>query len=177
MRRKGKRGKKKRGYWAGGDGREGKGGIDRLGGSETGSHKGRLSGAIGGMAEREAVSTSESAVDGPDSDSSKDKLLVRGSGVVKVIPFDDIDWVDAAGDYMCVHALGETHIIRITLGELMQKLDDKLFVRIHRSTIVNVKRVASITPLPKGGSLLELTGGETLKVSRNYRESIRNLFS
>jgi two-component system LytT family response regulator len=94
-----------------------------------------------------------------------------------VIPFDDIDWVDAAGDYMCVHALGETHIIRITLGELMQKLDDKLFVRIHRSTIVNVKRVASITPLPKGGSLLELTGGETLKVSRNYRESIRNLFS
>ena len=59
----------------------------------------------------------------------------------------------------------------------MGKLDDKLFVRIHRSTIVNVQRVVSITPLPKGGSLLELSAGETLKVSRNYRESIRNLFS
>ena len=101
---------------------------------------------------------------------------MRDSGVVKVIPFDDIDWVDAAGDYMCVHASGETHVIRITLGELMEKLDDKLFIRIHRSTIVNVQRVVSITPLPKGGSLLELSAGETLKVSRNYRESIRNLF-
>ena len=95
---------------------------------------------------------------------------------VKVIPFDDIDWVDAAGDYMCVHAKGETHIIRITLGELMDRLEDKLFVRIHRSTIVNIERVVSITALPKGGSLLELSEGTALKVSRNYRESVRKLF-
>jgi len=110
-------------------------------------------------------------------DSIKRKLFVRDSGVVKIIPFDDIDWVDAAGDYMCVHASGETHIIRITLGELMQKLDDNLFVRIHRSTIVNIERVVSITALPKGGSLLELSEGTTLKVSRNYREAVRNFFN
>ena len=108
-------------------------------------------------------------------DSVKRKLF--DSGVVKIIPFDDIDWVDAAGDYMCVHAKGETHIIRITLGELMQKLDDSLFVRIHRSTIVNIERVVSITALPKGGSLLELSEGTTLKVSRNYREAVRNFFN
>ena len=109
-------------------------------------------------------------------DDSRRKLFVKDSGVVKVIPFEDIDWVDAAGDYMCVHASGETHIIRITLGELMEKLDEKLFVRIHRSTIVNIERVISIAALPKGGSLLELTSGTSLKVSRNYRESVRSFF-
>ena len=109
-------------------------------------------------------------------DDSRRKLFVKDSGVVKVIPFEDIDWVDAAGDYMCVHAAGETHIIRITLGELMEKLDEKLFVRIHRSTIVNIERVISIAALPKGGSLLELTSGTSLKVSRNYRESVRSFF-
>ena len=109
-------------------------------------------------------------------DNSRRKLFVKDSGVVKVIPFDDIDWVDAAGDYMCVHAKGETHIIRITLGELMDKLDETLFVRIHRSTIVNIERVISIAALPKGGSLLELTSGTSLKVSRNYRESVRSFF-
>ena len=97
-------------------------------------------------------------------DNSRRKLFVKDSGVVKVIPFDDIDWVDAAGDYMCVHAKGETHIIRITLGELIDKLDENLFVRIHRSTIVNIERVVSIAALPKGGSLLELTSGTSLKV-------------
>ena len=110
-------------------------------------------------------------------DGMKRKLLVRDSGVVKVIPFDDIDWVDAAGDYMCVHAGGETHVIRSTLRDLMTKLDDNLFVRIHRSTIVNVERVVSVTPLQKGGSLLHLTQGESLKVSRNYRDSIRKFFN
>jgi two-component system LytT family response regulator len=59
----------------------------------------------------------------------------------------------------------------------MQKLDDNLFVRIHRSTIVNIERVVSITALPKGGSLLELSEGTTLKVSRNYREAVRNFFN
>ena len=146
--------------------------IDRLRDNGAGSYKAPLIGAIGAIAERVSAATSvESEVHEPASDSIKGKLLVRDSGVVKVIPFDDIDWVDAA-----VHASGETHVIRITLGELMEKLDDKLFIRIHRSTIVNVQRVVSITPLPKGGSLLELSAGETLKVSRNYRESIRNLF-
>ena len=104
------------------------------------------------------------------------KLLIRDSGMVKVVPFEDIDWVDAAGDYMCVHALGETHIVRSTLRELLQKLDDKMFIRIHRSTVVNIERVVTVTRLQKGGSLLHLADGNSLRVSRNYRESIRQLF-
>ncbi len=104
------------------------------------------------------------------------KLLIRDSGVVKIIPFDDIDWVDAAGDYMCVHAQGHTHIVRSTLRDLLKKLDDKQFVRIHRSTVVNIARVVSMSSIQKGGSLLHLAEGQTLKVSRNYRESTRKLF-
>ena len=104
------------------------------------------------------------------------KLLIRDSGTVKLIPFEDIDWIDAAGDYMCIHALGETHIMRSTLLDLQKKLDDKLFVRIHRSTMVNITRVVSTSLSQKRGSLLYLADGQTLKVSRNYRESTRKLF-
>lgn len=106
----------------------------------------------------------------------KRKLLIRDSGVVKIIRFDDIDWVDAAGDYMCVHALGETHIMRSTLLDLMKKLDDKQFIRIHRSTVVNITRVVSTSLSQKRGSLLHLLDGQKLKVSRNYREATRKFF-
>ena len=134
-------------------------------------------GAIEEISERAAKEEQPDEPENNIPDGMKRKLLVRDSGVVKVIPFDDIDWVDAAGDYMCVHASGETHVIRSTLRDLMAKLDDNLFVRIHRSTIVNVERVVSVTPLQKGGSLLHLTQGESLKVSRNYRDSIRKFFN
>ena len=149
--------------------------IDRLKNDVDRSFKSPLIGAIEEISERASKEKNvEPANNLPDG--MKRKLLVRDSGVVKVIPFDDIDWVDAAGDYMCVHAVGETHVIRSTLRDLMTKLDDNLFVRIHRSTIVNVERVVSVTPLQKGGSLLHLTQGESLKVSRNYRDSIRKFF-
>jgi two-component system LytT family response regulator len=149
--------------------------IDRLKNDIDRSFKSPLIGAIEEISERASKEKPEESVNNLP-DGMKRKLLVRDSGVVKVIPFDDIDWVDAAGDYMCVHAVGETHVIRSTLRDLMTKLDDNLFVRIHRSTIVNVERVVSVTPLQKGGSLLHLTQGESLKVSRNYRDSIRKFF-
>ena len=150
--------------------------VERLKSGLDLSFKTPLIGAINDISERIGADNPQTKVSDNLSDGMKTKLLVRDSGVVKVIPFVDIDWVDAAGDYMCVHAAGETHVIRSTLRELMSKLDDKRFARIHRSTIVNIERVVSITPLQKGGSLLHLSEGETLKVSRNYRESIRSLF-
>ena len=149
--------------------------IDRLKNDVDRSFKSPLIGAIEEISERASKEKTDESVNNLP-DGMKRKLLVRDSGVVKVIPFDDIDWVDAAGDYMCVHAVGETHVIRSTLRALMTKLDDNLFVRIHRSTIVNVERVVSVTPLQKGGSLLHLSQGESLKVSRNYRDSIRKFF-
>jgi two-component system LytT family response regulator len=127
------------------------------------------------FAAADSVGSDEGLTDG-HSEAIKRKLLIRDSGVVKVIPFDDIDWIDAAGDYMCVHALGETHIMRSTLLDLLEKLDDKQFVRIHRSTVVNIARVVSTSLSQKRGSVLHLPDGQTLKVSRNYRESTRKYF-
>ena len=106
----------------------------------------------------------------------QEKLLVKDSGTLKVVPFEEIDFVEAAGDYMCVHTECETLVMRSTLRDLMKKLDTGSFARIHRSTIVNTKKIVSLTRLPKGEGLLELAAGKTLKVSRNYRDSVRYLF-
>jgi two-component system, LytTR family, response regulator len=144
---------------------------------EGSGHKMPLIGAIDEITKRlnqEAGESTDAVEELPEG--IKRKLLIRDSGVVKVVPFDDIDWVDAAGDYMCVHALGETHIVRSTLRELLEKLDEQMFIRIHRSTVVNIERVVRVKRLQKGGSLLHLADGNSLRVSRNYREAIRSLF-
>ncbi len=106
-----------------------------------------------------------------------DKLPVRQGDSVRLVPFEDIEWVDAAGDYMCVHALGETHILRCTMKELSQRLANGTFARVHRSTLVNLRKITGITPLTKGECTLHLDGDTQLKVSRNYRSAIQHLLS
>jgi two-component system LytT family response regulator len=103
------------------------------------------------------------------------KLVIRDAGAVTLVPMEEIDWVDAAGDYMCVHVGGATHILRSTLKELLERLDSSLFRRIHRSTLVNLLRINGITPLKKGECTLHLVDGTRLKVSRNYRDAIKPL--
>ncbi len=104
-----------------------------------------------------------------------DRLPVRLADSVQLLPFDAIDWVDAAGDYMCVHAKGETHILRCTMKQLSDRLALGPFTRIHRSTLVNLSKIRSITPLAKGECLLHLDGDIKLKVSRNFRAGIARL--
>jgi two-component system LytT family response regulator len=101
------------------------------------------------------------------------KIAIKDADRVTMVDMSDIDWVDAAGDYMCLHVKGTTHIMRSTLKALMDKLDADIFRRIHRSTIVNVDRIQQVTPQPRGEYLLDLDCGERLKVSRNYREAIK----
>lgn len=101
------------------------------------------------------------------------KLAIKSHNGTVLVEVDDIDWVDAAGDYMCVHVGGETHILRSTLKNLMQRLDPDQFKRIHRSTVVNLERIVKATPLKKGEYLLDLGNEEQLKVSRNYRDAIK----
>jgi two-component system LytT family response regulator len=96
---------------------------------------------------------------------------------VQLLAFDEIDWVDAAGDYMCVHAAGETHILRCTMKQLSDRLAAGPFARIHRSTLVNLRKVREITPLSKGECLLHLDEDTQLKVSRNYRSAIQHLLA
>ena len=104
-----------------------------------------------------------------------DKLSIRDGDEVQLVPVATIDWIDAAGDYMCVHADNVTHIMRITMKQLEEMLNPLKFLRIHRSTIVNADRINSAQSLTNGEFLLTLDGGAQLKVSRSYRDKIREL--
>ena len=86
-----------------------------------------------------------------------------------------IDWIDAAGDYMCVHAAGQTHVLRATMKELEQMLDPRRFQRVHRSTIVNLARVTALRPHLNGECFLRLQSGQEVKLSRSYRDKVEVL--
>lgn len=101
------------------------------------------------------------------------RLAIRDGGRTVLVEESDIDWIDAAGDYMCIHAGGATHILRGTLRELEAKLDGNRFARIHRSTIVNVDRVRELRPHINGEYFLTLDGGHEVKLSRSYREQLK----
>ncbi|SEL44540.1 two component transcriptional regulator, LytTR family [Colwellia chukchiensis] len=104
------------------------------------------------------------------------ELVIKNSDHEKVfVAIKDIRWIDAAGDYMCVHTKNETHIVRITMKKLASQLDPKIFARIHKSTLVNVNCIKSIKSLRNSESLLELGDEVQLKVSRNYSSAIQDL--
>ena len=105
-----------------------------------------------------------------------DRLPIKDGGHTYLLPHADIEWIDAAGDYMCVHAQGKVHILRSTMKDLEAKLSAE-FVRIHRSTIVNVRKVRAVDTLPKGECLLHLDDDVTVRVSRNYRSAIQQLLT
>lgn len=104
--------------------------------------------------------------------SESGRLLISDSGKTHVVDPAEIDWVDAAGDYMCIHVGPETLVARMTMKKLEQRLDENTFARIHRSTLVNVTRVRRFENLGKGDCVLHLEGGEKLKASRNYRNQL-----
>ena len=104
---------------------------------------------------------------------SKARLAIKDGGKTTWVQQEDIEWIDAAGDYMCVHAEGETHIMRKTMKELDKELDSNLLQRIHRSTIVNVKQVKEMQSHINGEYFLTLKGGHTLKLSRTYKDKLQ----
>ncbi|NIB42637.1 response regulator transcription factor [Pseudomaricurvus alkylphenolicus] len=121
--------------------------------------------------------TGQDAPPAPEKPAGPKKIAIKDSETVTMVPETEIDWVDAAGDYMCIHVKGTTHIMRCTMKELLGKLDEAVFKRVHRSTIVNLERIEQVKPHTKGEYFLFLDCGERLKVSRNYRESIKEFLS
>lgn len=91
------------------------------------------------------------------------------------LPVATIEWVDAAGDYMCVHAEGRTHVVRATMKQFEERLDPADFQRIHRSTIVNIRRIRRLKPHTNGEYFLTLEGGHELKLSRSYRDRLERI--
>jgi two-component system LytT family response regulator len=101
-------------------------------------------------------------------------LPIRQGRKTVRVPIPAIQWIDAAGDYMCVHAEGDTHILRGTMKELEEILDPRLFQRVHRSTIVNLRFVKSLRAHMNGEYFLTLEGGQELKLSRTYRDKVEH---
>jgi two-component system LytT family response regulator len=101
------------------------------------------------------------------------KLAIKDGGRTTWVPQDQIEWIDAAGDYMCVHAEGETYILRKTMKDLESELDPELLQRIHRSTIVNINCVKEMRSHINGEYFLTLESGHTIKLSRTYKDKLR----
>jgi two-component system LytT family response regulator len=102
-----------------------------------------------------------------------DILAIKDAGALTRVPVKNILWIDAAGDYMCVHTNEKTHILRKTMKELEQCLDPKQFIRSHRSTIVNKQFIEKFCSQLNGEYYLVMGNGKELKVSRNYKEKVK----
>ncbi len=128
-----------------------------------------LGGALPGDARDEGRSADQPARREPA------RLAIRDAGKTTWVRQQDIEWIDAAGDYMCVHVGGETLIMRKTMKALERELDAEFLQRIHRSTIVNVNCVREMQSHINGEYFLTLDSGHTLKLSRTYKDKLRFL--
>ena len=106
---------------------------------------------------------------GPD---GSDRILIKSSGEIIFLKVAEVDWIEAEGDYMKFHVAGRSHLQRDTMARLEARLDPKRFVRIHRSTIVNLDRVRKLSPSFVGEYAVVLHDGTKLKLSRGYQDRL-----
>ncbi len=104
-----------------------------------------------------------------------DRLAIRDGGRVIFIPPEEIDWIEAEGNYVRLHVGKESHLLRETMSSTEGRLASMKFLRVSRSTIVNLERVKEWQPLFHGDSVVILRDGTRLTVSRVYRESLGRL--
>jgi two-component system LytT family response regulator len=104
-----------------------------------------------------------------------ERILLKSSGEIFFLKAEEIDWIEAEGDYMKFHVSGRTHLMRETMARLEARLDPKRFIRIHRSTIVNIDRLRKLSPSFAGEYAVVLHDGTKLKLSRGYHERIATL--
>jgi two-component system, LytTR family, response regulator len=98
-----------------------------------------------------------------------DKLIVRAGGRVLFLRADEIDWIEAAGNYVRLHAGKEEYLYRETMTRLEEQLNPDRFARIHRSTIVNIERIKELQPWFRGDYMILLRDGSKLILSKTYR--------
>jgi two-component system LytT family response regulator len=101
------------------------------------------------------------------------RLTVRSAGHVVYVPIPDIDWVEAADYYACLHVGAKSHLLRQSMAELEQELDPRIFCRIHRSTIVNLRRVRALKVDDGGEYEVVLQDGQKLRLSRRFRKDLQ----
>ena len=109
-------------------------------------------------------------------DGTVDRLIIKSEGRIFFIKTGDIDWVEAAGNYVTLHVGGEDYLMRETMAGMEEKLDPKQFIRIHRSHIVNIESIKEIKPWFNGEYHVDLKDGTQLTLSRKYRQNFKDYF-
>ena len=104
-----------------------------------------------------------------------ERLVIKASGRVFFLKTEEIDWIEAQGKYVSIHAGKEEHLVREGMNTLENELDPRKFVRIHKSTIVNVDRIQQLQTWFHGDYRVILHNGTTLTLSRRYRQRLDEL--
>jgi two-component system LytT family response regulator len=100
------------------------------------------------------------------------RIMVKDAGVVFFQPVDEIDWIEAADYFTKLHAGGKVHLVNETMTRLEQRLDPAVFMRVHRSAIVNLRRVRELRLDYRNRHVIVLTNGERVPLSRSRREPL-----
>ncbi len=103
-----------------------------------------------------------------------DRLVIKGAGQVTFVKISDIDWIEAADYYACLHVRTKSHLLRRRMAELERELDPAVFCRIHRSSIVNINRIRGLEANAEGEYEVVLDTGTRLRLSRRYRKQLQS---
>ena len=103
-----------------------------------------------------------------------DRVAVRSNGRVVIVKVDEIDWIEASDNYVCLHCGKETHVLRETMGQLESRLDPARFLRVHRSAIVNLDRIKELQPWFRGDYRIILRSGTELTLTKSHREKLES---
>lgn len=115
------------------------------------------------------------AIDGVRGAPGLERIVVKHAGRITFLNVDEVDWIEAADNYVQLHAGGTTHLVHGTLAKLEARLAPQRFLRVHRSTIVNVSRIQALEPLSHGEYRILLRDGTSLTSGRTYRERLDRL--
>lgn len=115
-------------------------------------------------------------VRGPANGSLKlDRFIVKSEGRILFFTSEEIDWIEAASNYVKLYSNGKGYLVRHTMSDLERKLDHSHFLRIHRSIIVNIHKIRGIQPCNSGEFMVTLVNGKELPSSRGYRQNLGSL--
>jgi two-component system LytT family response regulator len=125
-----------------------------------------------GHAREHVAKRRANAASGQGREARRNRLMIKSGGRIHFVRMADVDYCEAAGNYVRIHVGPQCHLVRDTMSHLESELDPQQFMRIHRSTIVNVDRVQEMQSSFNGEYVVLLRGGTRLTLSRGYRDAI-----
>jgi two-component system LytT family response regulator len=123
--------------------------------------------------ERALARAKERILDRKDKPTRAERLAIKSAGQILFLKTSEIDWIEAADYYACLHVGSKSHLLRRSMGELERDLAAEEFCRIHRSAIVNLNRVRSLRLSEDGEYEVVLEGGSSVRMSRSYRKQLQ----